>query len=113
MIIACIEASDVSTPTPYGTPNWPVYIAPMLGSGYDVENYGASGTDMITNGDSPYWNTSEYTASDDSDADIVIIMLGSNDSKAQNWAYQTNYAPDYERLIAHYRGLPTRIRAFI
>jgi lysophospholipase L1-like esterase len=113
VVVACIGASDVSTPTPYGTPNWPVYIAPMLGSGYDVENFGASGTDMITNGDSPYVDTSQYTASGESDADIVIIMLGSNDSKPQNWAYQTNYVPDYERFIAHYRRMSTHPRIYL
>jgi len=112
-IMACIGASDVSTPTPYGTPNWPGYIAPMLGSSYEVEDYGASGTDMITDGDSPYWNTSQYTASGDSAADAVLITLGSNDSKPQNWAYQTNYVPDYERLIAHYRGLSTHPRIYL
>jgi len=113
VIVACIGASDVSTPTPYGTPNWPVYIAPMLGDGYTVDDFGASGTDMITNGDSPYWDTSQYPESTDSSADVVIIMLGSNDSKPENWAYQTNYVPDYERMIAHYRDLPTHPRIYL
>jgi lysophospholipase L1-like esterase len=113
VIIACIGASDVSTPTPYGTPNWPVYIAPMLGSGYTIDNFGASGTTMIQNGNAPYWNTSQYVAATNSYPNIVIIMLGSNDSKPQNWADQTNYIPDYEQLIDQFRNLPTHPRIYV
>jgi hypothetical protein len=113
VIIACIGASDVSTPTPYGTPNWPVYIEPMLGSGYTVDDFGASGTDMIKNGDSPYWITPQYAAATNSAPNLVIIMLGSNDSKPQNWAYQTNYIPDYEQMIDEFRNLPTHPRIYV
>jgi hypothetical protein len=42
-----------------------------------------------------------------------IRLLGSNDSKPVNWAYQTNYVPDYERMIAHYRNLPTHPRIYL
>ncbi len=72
--ITCIGASDVSNPTPYGTPNWPDYIAPLLGYEYVVNNEGASGTTMIKLGNSPYWNTSQYTAGLNSSPDIAIIM---------------------------------------
>ena len=33
------------------------------------------------------------------------IMLGSNDSKSQNWLYQTNFDSDYQALISHYATL--------
>ncbi len=36
--VTCVGASDVSTPTVYGTPNYPVYLAQMLGYGYEVTN---------------------------------------------------------------------------
>ena len=111
--ITCIGASDVSTPTPYGTPNWPDYIAPMLGYGYVVTNCGASGTTMMKNGNAPYWNTQQFVDGTNSSPDIVIIMLGSNDSKSYNWANQTNYVPDYESMINIYRNLPSHPRIYI
>ncbi|HWY32767.1 MAG TPA: discoidin domain-containing protein, partial [Candidatus Acidoferrum sp.] len=111
--ITCVGASDVSSPTPYGTPNWPVYIAPMLGYEYAITNCGASGTTMIQNGNAPYWNTQQYTDGLNSSPDIVIIMLGSNDSKPYNWIYQTNYTPDYEELISQYRNLPSHPRIYL
>ena len=111
--ITCVGASDVSTPTPYGTPNWPVYIAPMLGYEYAITNCGASGTTMIQEGNAPYWNTAQYTDGLNSSPDIVIIMLGSNDSKPYNWIYQTNYVPDYEEMINQYRNLPSHPRIYL
>ena len=111
--IACVGASDVSSPTPYGTPNWPDYIAPMLGYEYTITNCGASGTTMIQQGNAPYWDTPQYTNGLNSSPDIVIIMLGSNDSKPYNWIYQTNYAPDYETMISQYRNLPSHPRIYL
>ena len=111
--ITCVGASDVSSPTPYGTPNWPDYIAPLLGYEYAITNCGASGTTMIQAGNAPYWNTPQYTNGLNSSPDIVIIMLGSNDSKPYNWIYQTNYTPDYEQLINEYRNLPSHPRIYL
>jgi len=111
--ITCVGASDVSSPTPYGTPNWPDYIAPMLGYEYAITNCGASGTTMIQAGNAPYWNTAQYTNGLDSSPDIVIVMLGSNDSKPYNWVYQTNYIPDYEEMINQYRHLPSHPRIYL
>ncbi len=104
--ITCIGASDVSTPTPYGTPNYPDYLAQMLGYGYKITNCGASGTTMIKTGNAPYWNTQQFIDSNNSSPNIVIIMLGTNDSKSYNWVNaQTEYVPDYNSLIANYQGL--------
>ncbi len=111
--ITCVGASDVSSPTPYGTPNWPDYITSMLGYEYTINNEGASGTTMIKLGNSPYWSTAQYTAGLASSPDVVIIMLGSNDSKPYNWIYQTNYVLDYETLINQYRNLPSHPRIYL
>ena len=40
---------------------------------------------MMKNGDLPYWNEQFYQDALDSNADIIIIMLGTNDSKTFNW----------------------------
>ncbi|HSY16711.1 MAG TPA: GDSL-type esterase/lipase family protein [Candidatus Acidoferrales bacterium] len=111
--ITCVGASDVSAPTPYGTPNWPEQIAPLLGYEYIVTNCGASGSDMMKNGNLPYWNTQQYANSLNTTPDIVIIMLGSNDSNPSNWPIQTNYPPDYESLINQYRNLPSHPRIYL
>jgi lysophospholipase L1-like esterase len=77
---------------------------------YYVINDGVSGTTLLKQGDMPYWNTSQYKASRTGSKqplpDILIIMLGTNDSKSQNWVYGTNFVSDYEALIASYTNLP-------
>ena len=111
--VACVGASDTSSPTGYGTPNYPYYLAQMLGGDYTVLNFGASGTTMLKRGNAPYWNTQQYIDSSNSSPDIVIIMLGSNDSKPYNWVYQNEYAPDYREMIDHYRNLPSHPKVYI
>lgn len=40
---------------------------------------------MLKKGDLPYWNEIQYEIALKSCADIIILMLGTNDSKIQNW----------------------------
>ena len=40
---------------------YPALLGNMLGEGFEVANFGCSGTTLLKNGNSPYWNTKEYT----------------------------------------------------
>ena len=42
---------------------YPALLGNMLGEGFEVANFGCSGTTLLKNGNSPYWNTKEYTLS--------------------------------------------------
>jgi hypothetical protein len=70
---------------------------------------------LLRNGDITYWHTSTYTNShgNPTPPDIVVIMLGSNDSKPINWAYKANFITDYTDLIATYTNLSTHPRVLI
>jgi|GEM_PF-6463637 len=46
-----------------------------------------------------------FSASDAFAPSVVIVMLGTNDAKPQNWAHSTEFVNDYRELIEHYRGL--------
>jgi len=85
---------------------YPTRLQGLLGTNYLVQNYGLSGTTLLKQGDKPYWDTSYYALSHGQSSatapNIVIIMLGSNDSKPWNWVYGTNYISDYLDLIATY-----------
>ena len=50
-------------------------------SKFEVLNLGVSGRTMMKNGDFPYWNEQAYQDALNSEADVVIMMLGTNDSK--------------------------------
>ncbi len=60
-----------------------------------VVNYGLCNRTLLSTGDMPYTREKHYAASLSEDADVVIIMLGSNDSKAAFW--------DKEAFIEEYR----------
>ncbi|HEX3132432.1 MAG TPA: GDSL-type esterase/lipase family protein [Planctomycetota bacterium] len=104
-ITAGAGASLVST-------RYPSVLETLLGAGYSVGNFGRSGATLLKNGDLPYWLQAEFTASDAFAPDIVVIMLGTNDSKSQNWQYKTQFAGDYGDLIDHYRALPSHPLVF-
>ncbi len=85
---------------------YPSRLQGLLGTNYLVQNYGLSGTTLLKQGSKPYWDTSYFALSHGQSSatapDIVIIMLGSNDSTPWNWVYGTNYVSDYLDLIATY-----------
>ena len=60
---------------------------------------------MLRHGDAPYWNHSAYTNAVKSQSDIVIIMLGTNDAKRNNWAqHGSEYADDYAAMVDSFRS---------
>jgi lysophospholipase L1-like esterase len=95
--------------------SYPARLQKLLGTNYTVQNYGVSGTTLLTNGDMPYRNTTAYSNSHGRPIppNIVTIMLGSNDSKPQNWVYGTNFYSNYEVLIASYTNLTPSPRVLI
>jgi lysophospholipase L1-like esterase len=40
--------------------------------------------------------------------DIVIILLGTNDTKPQNWRYKSDFSGDLRDLIRHFATLPSK-----
>lgn len=88
--------------------NYPFQLRDLLGNGYAVENFGNSGKTMLLHGDDPYWNTAQYTYSQLYAPNIVLIMLGTNDSKAWNYpAMPAEFKQDYVNMIKAFRALPT------
>jgi hypothetical protein len=68
---------------------------------------------MLKDGDNPYWDTWEFVNSSNWDPDIVVIMLGTNDSAAQNWQHYADFVSDYEDMIDHYRNLPSQPTVYV
>lgn len=75
---------------------------------WQVSNFGVSGATLLRRGDKPYIRESAYTAALASKPDIVVIKLGTNDSKPQNWQYKEDFVADYGSLIDAFRALPSR-----
>jgi MYXO-CTERM domain-containing protein len=101
--------------------NYPSQLQALLGSGVTVRNFGHSGATLLTTGDTPYQKTLEYTnatsfvagAGDGAVVD-VIIMLGTNDSKPNNWnggdggTRAGQFATDLAALVDHFATMATQ-----
>ena len=87
---------------------YPVVLGGLLGDKYDVRNFGVSGVTLLKKGDLPWWNVDAYQNATDFNPEIVIIKLGSNDTKPQNWKNKGDFEADYKALIQHFKGLPAK-----
>lgn len=65
--------------------NYPVLLQKLLGDQYHVNSYGVSGRAVQDNSDQPYRALPHYQESVAYDADIIVFMMGSNDTKPENW----------------------------
>ena len=82
--------------------NYPAQLQELLGEDYHVANFGSSGACVNPDGDQPYINRDVYQAGLDYDADILVFMLGTNDSKPENWNDLDAFMKDYMALLGSY-----------
>src|ERR1039458_3240275 len=92
---------------------YPIVLGRLLGTNYQASNFGVSGCTLLRNGDSPYWNQPAFQNATNYAPDIVTIMLGTNDSKPQNWVYSDQFAGDLSEMIDVFANLPSRPRVFV
>ena len=82
------------------TESYPVQLQKLLGSTYDVRNFGHSGATLLSKGHRPYVLTEEYKRALSFNPDVVVIDLGLNDTDPRNWPnYQDDFILDYLQLI--------------
>ncbi|WP_095175913.1 MULTISPECIES: GDSL-type esterase/lipase family protein [Blautia] len=115
-----IKVACVGDSTTYGTviPNvfhncYPAQLGRMLGAGYHVENYGYNGKTALDLNNNSFRKTGEYPKSMEYQPDIVIIMLGTNDSKPQNWTNKRDYKEHCRTLIQSYQNVESRPAVYI
>ncbi len=88
--------------------NYPKVLGRLLGDGYEVRNFGVSGATLLRKGDKPWWNLPAFKQATEFAPDLVVIKLGTNDSKPQNWKHKEDFAKDYGDLVDHFAGLPSK-----
>jgi acyl-CoA thioesterase-1 len=84
---------------------YPAQLEKLLGNQYSVRNFGVNGHTLQKSANRPYWEHKHFKASSEFGAEIVLIMLGTNDSTEHNWKGIDTYITDYRKLIDHYRSL--------
>ncbi len=92
--------------------SWPNQLDTLLGDQYDVRNFGIGGRTLLKNGDFPYWDETVFELAQVFEPDIVIILLGTNDSKPQNWVYKDEFYPDYVDMVNIFKNLNSKPEIF-
>ena len=93
--------------------NYPLVMGKSLGDSFDVRNFGVSGATMLKKGDFSYWERPEFKQATEFNPHVVIIKLGTNDTKPQNWKHSAEYAADYKAMIDHFAALPTKPKIWL
>ncbi len=112
--VACVGDSITEG---YGLPyqsktSYPVVLDSLLGDGYSVLNLGRSATTLRKKGDFPYWSCKEFHNVFAYRPDIIIIQLGTNDTKTQNWD-SASFAEDYQALIDTFKTIPSNPKIYV
>ena len=91
---------------------YPVVLDSQLGSDYSVLNLGRSATTLRKKGDFPYWSCKEFYDVFVYKPDVIIIQLGTNDTKTQNWDSKS-FAEDYQTLIDTFKTIPGKPKIYV
>lgn len=99
--VACIgnsitDGHGIDMATQYG---YPAELQKKLGNGYWVKNFGVSARTMLNKGDYPYMNEMAWQDALAFKPDVVIIKLGTNDSKPYNWQHNSEFRQDLEQMV--------------
>ncbi|MEI6233608.1 MAG: GDSL-type esterase/lipase family protein [Planctomycetota bacterium] len=91
---------------------WPKMLQQMLGDKWDVKNYGISARTLLKKGDHPYDKEKMFQDAQNLKPDVVVIMLGTNDTKPQNWKFKDEFIADYKDMIGHFTKADPKPRTF-
>ena len=106
--VACVGDSitwgfTILNPKKHG---YPAVLQHLLGEDYEVRNFGYNDAAVRFDADTPYVKKRVYRDSLDWNPDIVILMLGTNDTKPWNWDPEI-FRRDYARIVESYLALPS------
>ena len=93
--------------------SYPADLGRLLGEGYDVHNFGISARTMLLDGDLPYMKEKIYQEALDFNPNIVIIKLGTNDTKPQNWIHNQHFKKDMVSMIESFKKLSSKPRIIL
>lgn len=110
--IACVGDSITQGSGTKGNP-YPKQLQELLGEKWEVGNFGVSGRTLLDKGDHPYSKEKKYQDALAMKPDVVIIKLGTNDTKPQNWKFKDEFEADYKKLISSFQSLESKPRIFI
>lgn len=92
--------------------SYPALLQQMVGEEYEVRNFGYNDASARFDADTPYVRKGVYRKSLEWNPDLVLLMLGTNDTKKRNWDPDI-FRRDYRRLVESYLALPSSPRVVL
>ncbi len=92
--------------------SYPAKLQSKLGTSHIVSNFGLRNATASSSGDLPYVNSNEYKDSLESNPDVVILMLGTNDTKTYNWNAKA-YEDGLRELVETYQKLSSKPTVYL
>ena len=92
--------------------SYPALLQERLGPDYEVRNFGYNDASARFDADTPYVKKGVYKESLDWNPDVVLLMLGTNDTKKCNWDPEI-FRKDYRRIVESYMKLPAEPRVIL
>ena len=92
--------------------NYPNVLNGLLGEGYCVNNFGYTDRAVIYDADLPYVKEKLYKQSLDFKPDIVVFLLGSNDTKKRNWNKE-KFIQSYNKILDGYLSLESKPKLYV
>ena len=92
---------------------YPAQLDRILGPRFAVTNRGVNGATLLKKGDLPYWQLDQFVRAKQDQPNIVVIKLGTNDTKAQNWQHHEEFIDNYIELIRAFQSLDSKPIVYI
>lgn len=113
-VLACVGDSITQGVGAERGQSWPAQAQKILGKKWRVQNFGLSGTTLMNSGNKPYQKSQQFKDALSSNPDVVVIMLGTNDTKPANWRHSAkDYEADYRDLISDFQKLASKPRIYL
>ncbi|MBP7829033.1 MAG: hypothetical protein KA248_03865 [Kiritimatiellae bacterium] len=88
--------------------SYPAVLQSLLGGEYEVRNFGVNGATALRNGALPYWILPEFEAAKRFAPDVVVLMLGTNDSHLRHRGERAQFETDLRDLARQFADLDGR-----
>lgn len=92
---------------------YPAVLQRLLGPDYQVSMFGVNDRTLQSTGNKPFRREGAFRQSLAFRPEVVVILLGTNDSKDRNWISKEAFHRQYGELIAAYRALPSHPRILL
>ena len=111
--VACVGDSITQGTGAAEGKSYPSQLQSLCGDEWKIANFGVSARTLLKNGDFPYWKENAYQEALKLEPDVVIIMLGTNDTKPHNWKFEAEFVGDYTALVKSFQVLPSKPKIYL